>query len=125
MISSSASHLRICVYLNRFRSTEHIFLCTFFLCYSPAEKFDPDRFLPEEVDKRSSFSYLPFGLGPKQYIGIRIALLELKIGLMKILQRFKFERGAGTTEKLELQSGIILTFLKPMFVKLVKRSRDE
>jgi len=54
-----------------------------------------------------------------------MALLELKIGLVKILQRFKFERGAGTTEKLELQSGIILTFLKPMFFKLVKRSRDE
>ena len=54
-----------------------------------------------------------------------MALLELKIGLVKILQRFKFEKGVGTTEKLELQSGIILTFLKPMFVKLVKRSRDD
>lgn len=89
------------------------------------EKFDPDRFLPEEVEKRPSFCYLPFGLGPKQCIGIRMALLELKIGLVKILQRVKFERGVGTTEKLELQSGIILTFLKPMCVKLVKRSRDD
>ena len=68
---------------------------------------------------------MPFGLGPKQCIGIRMALLELKIGLVKILQRFKFERGVGTTEKLELQSGIILTFLKPVFVKLVKRSQDD
>lgn len=68
---------------------------------------------------------MPFGLGPKQCIGIRMALLELKIGLVKILQRFKFERSVGTTEKLELQSGIILTFLKPVFVKLVKRSQDD
>lgn len=68
---------------------------------------------------------MPFGLGPKQCIGIRMALLELKIGLVKILQRFKFERSVGTTENLELQSGIILTFLKPVFVKLVKRSQDD
>jgi len=54
-----------------------------------------------------------------------MALLGLKIGLGKVLERFKFERGVGTTEKLELQSGIILTFLKPMFVKLVKRSQDD
>lgn len=68
-----------------------------------------------------------FGLGPKQCIGMRMALLELKIGLvnLKILQRVKFERGVGTTETLELQFGIVLTFLKPMFVKLVKRSRDD
>lgn len=87
------------------------------------EKFDPDRFLPNEVSKRPAFSHMPFGLGPKQCIGIRLAQLELKMALVEILQRVKFVRGVDSTERLEFRAATILQPRDPVLVKVVARSR--
>lgn len=89
------------------------------------ENFDPDRFLPELVSERPAFSYMPFGLGPKQCIGIRLAQLELKMALVKILQKVKFEKRIDSTEKLEFRAATILQPHGPVAIKVMARSRDK
>lgn len=55
------------------------------------EGFDPDRFLPQEMDKRPKFAYAPFGGGPRMCIGIGFAMTEAQIILARVAQRFRLE----------------------------------
>jgi len=53
------------------------------------EKFDPNRFLPENKKGRHNFAYLPFSLGSRQCLGNTFSLIEQKLFLARILQNFR------------------------------------
>jgi cytochrome P450 len=57
--------------------------------WQDAERFDPDRFVPERVAERPRFAYLPFSGGPRLCIGNEFALIEATLIVAMTLQRYR------------------------------------
>ncbi len=52
-------------------------------------RFDPDRFLPDAVARRSPGAYVPFGRGPHACIGAHFSVQELLIMTAVLARRFR------------------------------------
>lgn len=59
--------------------------------YPDPEKFIPERFSDENKKSLSEMPYMPFGEGPRICIGLRMGKMQTKVGLVAMLQKFRFE----------------------------------
>jgi cytochrome P450 len=65
------------------------------------ERFRPERFEPAAVAQRHKLSYMPFGAGARACIGKHFALVEAKLIIATLAQRFRFELMADQQIALE------------------------
>ncbi|XP_068979727.1 cytochrome P450 6k1-like [Bombus flavifrons] len=74
------------------------------------EKYDPLRFTEEVKSTRPSLSYLPFGAGPRICLGMRLGLMQSKLGVVQILKDYEISPCKKTKIPIVLDpNGIITT----------------
>jgi cytochrome P450 len=66
--------------------------------YPNPKEFNPNRFLPEEVEKRPKATFIPFGLGPRFCVGADLAMIEISMIVACVLRTFDVEASNSTVE---------------------------
>ncbi|CAF5047433.1 unnamed protein product, partial [Rotaria sp. Silwood1] len=84
---------------------------------------DPNLFLPERHSTpRHPAAFMPFGIGPRNCIGKRLALMEIKICLTRLLRQYSIYPSDQMEEKFNLKDTLLILKPESVYVKIQKRS---
>ncbi|CAB3253033.1 unnamed protein product [Arctia plantaginis] len=90
--------------------------------WADPHKFDPDRFLEENKVKIKPFTFTPFGGGPRACIGVRFAMMMLKVLLFNIILNLKIIKTSKTSEIIKLKPhNFNIRAVNGTFVRFEKR----
>nr|QQL94722.1 cytochrome P450 3a40 [Lateolabrax maculatus] len=85
------------------------------------EEFRPDRFSKQNKQNINQYTYLPFGAGPRNCLGMRFALVTVKLALVEVLQNYSFSVCEETEIPLTMDPEGLVGPLKPIKLKVVTR----
>ncbi|KAK7473663.1 hypothetical protein BaRGS_00035060 [Batillaria attramentaria] len=84
---------------------------------------EPDKFIPERFDDEnkdaipSMVREMVFGAGPRQCLGMRLALYEAKMAVVTVVRQFKFVKVPETPEEVTFRAGVALAMpARPILV---------
>uniref|UniRef100_A0A672U6I3 CP3AC protein n=1 Tax=Strigops habroptila TaxID=2489341 RepID=A0A672U6I3_STRHB len=89
------------------------------------EEFRPERFSKENRESFEPYTFLPFGAGPRNCIGMRFALLVVKVAIVTLLQNFSFRTCKDTPIPLVLDATGFMQPKKPIILKMVPRAHAD
>nr|ANS06318.1 cytochrome P450 [Agasicles hygrophila]AZR39417.1 cytochrome P450 [Agasicles hygrophila] len=72
------------------------------------DKFIPERFLDKEEYSFNKICYLPFGEGPRNCLGKKFGLVQLKVGIANIINNFKITFNTKTRYPLKYDPHYII-----------------
>ena len=82
--------------------------------------FNPERHTKDKMNGMPSFSYFPYGGGPRTCIGMSYAQMQLPLTIASLVKDFEFIK--DNDRKLELKPSITLGTKYPIILKIRKRN---
>lgn len=86
------------------------------------EVFNPDRFSEDYKHSIHPFTYMPFGLGPRQCIANRFALMETKAAIVYLLKHFELHPTSKTKLPIRIAKSLQLSIEGGFWVGFKLRS---
>ena len=84
------------------------------------EHFLPERFEPNALVHKMPYAYMPFSAGPRNCVGQKFAMFEMKIVLASILRKYQID-AITKRDQVDVELSILLKPNSPVVVRFTKR----